>query len=149
MSRVAVVTDSTAYLPDGVAEKHDIGVVPLHVVLGRLTGAEGVEVSPADVASALGERRVQVTTSRPTPAELAAAYRATGASLRRVGAPVLKLSGTVEARPAARPSTWPLTGSRYGSSTAGLSRWDWASRSSRLRRWLPGERTWPASRPPR
>jgi DegV family protein with EDD domain len=94
---VAVVTDSTAYLPDGVADKHGIGVVPLHVVLGLRTGAEGVEVSPADVAAALGERRVTVSTSRPTPAEFADAYRATGSacivSVHLSG----ELSGTVDA----------------------------------------------------
>jgi DegV family protein with EDD domain len=97
MSRVAVVTDSTAYLPEGIAEKHDIGVVPLHVVLGLHTGAEGIEVSPSDVASALTERRVDVSTSRPTPSEFAQAYRACDApcvvSLHLSGA----LSGTVEA----------------------------------------------------
>ncbi len=77
-SRVAVVTDSTASLPAGVAEKYDVGVVPLHVVLGRRTGVEGRDVSPHDVAEALRERRVEVRTSRPTPAELAGAYRAAG-----------------------------------------------------------------------
>ena len=77
---VAVVTDSTAYLPPGVAEREGIGVVPLHVVLGRRTGVEGLQVSPADVAAALSERRVEVSTSRPTPAEFAEAYRATGRS---------------------------------------------------------------------
>ena len=79
MPQVAVVTDSTAYLPDGIAEERGITVVPLHVVLGSWSGREAVEVSPADVATALRERRVQVTTSRPTPGQLAAAYRATGA----------------------------------------------------------------------
>ncbi|MBK5306583.1 MAG: DegV family protein [Frankiaceae bacterium] len=97
MSRVAVVTDSTAYLPDGVADKHDVGVVPLHVVLGLRSGTEGIEVFPADVASALTERRVDVSTSRPTPAEFAAVYRACDApcvvSLHLSGA----LSGTIEA----------------------------------------------------
>lgn len=80
MDRVAVVTDSTAYLPDRVAEREGIGIVPLHVVLGRRTGVEGREVSPADVAAALSERRVEVSTSRPTPAEFAEAYRSTGRS---------------------------------------------------------------------
>jgi DegV family protein with EDD domain len=78
MSDVAVVTDSTAYLPPGMADRHAISEVPLHVVLGSRTGAEGLEVSPGDVASALAERRVQVSTSRPTPAEFAAAYRSLG-----------------------------------------------------------------------
>ena len=80
MDRVAVVTDSTAYLPDGVAAREGIGVVPLHVVLGRRTGVEGLQVSPADVAAALSERRLEVSTSRPTPAEFAQAYRASGSS---------------------------------------------------------------------
>jgi len=52
--------------------------VPLHVVLGDRTGAEGLEVSPGDVASALHERRMKVSTSRPTPAEFVARYRSLG-----------------------------------------------------------------------
>jgi DegV family protein with EDD domain len=80
MPGVAVVTDSTAYLPEGLAAARGITVVPLHVVLGAWSGKEAVDVSPADVAAALGERRVQVSTSRPTPGQLAAAYRATGAA---------------------------------------------------------------------
>src|SRR4051812_50027738 len=78
MRRVAVVTDSTAYLPEGIAAKHDVGVVPLHVVLGLRTGAEGVEVSPADVAAALTERRGGGSTAPPAPAEVAAAHPARG-----------------------------------------------------------------------
>jgi DegV family protein with EDD domain len=97
MSSVVVVTDSTAYLPDGVADKHGIGVVPLHVVLGHRSGAEGVDVSPSDVAAALTERRVDVSTSRPTPTEVAAAYRALDSdrivSVHLSG----QLSGTVDA----------------------------------------------------
>ena len=72
---VAVVTDSTAYLPDGLAERLGITVVPLRVVLGGVSGAEGSDVTPADVASALA-RWVPVSTSRPSPADFLAAYRA-------------------------------------------------------------------------
>jgi DegV family protein with EDD domain len=78
--RVAVVTDSTAYLPTALAAQHQVTVVPLHVVLGSRTGAENVDIAPAEVACALGERRVAVSTSRPTPEEFAEAYRASGAS---------------------------------------------------------------------
>ena len=76
---VAVVTDSTAYLSPGIADRYGVTEVPLHVVLGDRTGAEGLEVSPADVASALHARRMKVSTSRPTPAEFVAHYRALGA----------------------------------------------------------------------
>jgi DegV family protein with EDD domain len=73
--RVVVVTDSTAYLPDGLADQLSVRVVPLQVVLGGRSGAEGSEVSPAQVAAALAAW-VPVSTSRPTPGEFATVYRA-------------------------------------------------------------------------
>lgn len=97
MNAVAVVTDSTAYLPEGVAETSAVSVVPLHVVLGSRTGTEGAEVSPQDVASALAERRLQVSTSRPTPAELADVYRSTGAKQIVSVHLSAELSGTFDA----------------------------------------------------
>jgi DegV family protein with EDD domain len=72
--RVVVVTDSTAYLPTGLADELSVRVVPLQVVLGGRSGAEGSEVTPAQVAAALAAW-VPVSTSRPTPTEFAAAYR--------------------------------------------------------------------------
>ncbi|CAN5117622.1 DegV family protein [soil metagenome] len=74
--RIAIVTDSTAYLPDGLAAELGITVVPLHVVLGGVSGAEGSEVTPGDVARALADRRTTVSTSRPTPADFVAVYDA-------------------------------------------------------------------------
>ena len=73
--RVAIVTDSTAYLPGEVVARHGIDVVPLSVVVGDQVLSEGGEASPADVAQAL-QRLVRVTTSRPNPEAFAAAYRA-------------------------------------------------------------------------
>jgi DegV family protein with EDD domain len=72
---VALVTDSTAYLPDEAVARYGIDVVPLSVVVGDRVLAEGIEVTPGDVADAL-RRKVQVTTSRPNPEAFAAAYRA-------------------------------------------------------------------------
>jgi DegV family protein with EDD domain len=97
MGSVGVVTDSTAYLPDRIATEYGVVVVPLHVVLGGRTGVEGLEVSPGDVASALAERRLHVSTSRPTPAELAAAYRSAGAECLVSVHLSADLSGTYEA----------------------------------------------------
>ncbi|MEJ7796669.1 MAG: DegV family protein, partial [Nocardioides sp.] len=98
MSRqVAVVTDSTAYLPDGMAASYGVDVVPLHVVLGSRSGEEGTEVSPGEVAAALAERRVRVSTSRPTPGEFAVAYRTAGASSLVSVHLSAVLSGTYEA----------------------------------------------------
>ncbi|QLE72026.1 DegV family protein [Streptomyces rectiverticillatus] len=76
MSRhVAVITDSTAYLPQRAMERHSITAVPLTVVLGDQALEEGTEISARSVAQALQKRR-SVTTSRPGLEVFAAAYRA-------------------------------------------------------------------------
>ncbi|MCP2260151.1 EDD domain protein, DegV family [Streptoalloteichus tenebrarius] len=71
---VAVVTDSTAYLPEGLTERYHVRVVPLHVTVADQARLEGVDLGPAELAEALGRRR-PVRTSMATPAELAATYR--------------------------------------------------------------------------
>lgn len=71
---VAVVTDSTAHLPEGFAQRHGIRVVPLHVLIDGSAALDGVEVGPATLVEALGRHSV-VTTSRPTPEEFAVVFR--------------------------------------------------------------------------
>ena len=73
---VAVLTDSTSSLPDGVAAQRGIRVVPLSVRLGAREGQEGVDIDTAQLCAALADRRLDVQTSRPAPAEFAACYRA-------------------------------------------------------------------------
>ncbi|MCC9704257.1 DegV family protein [Streptomyces sp. MNU76] len=75
MSRhVAIVTDSTAYLPPTAMERHHITAVPLTVVLGDQALEEGTEISARSLAQALQKRR-SVTTSRPSPELFAETYR--------------------------------------------------------------------------
>jgi DegV family protein with EDD domain len=71
---IAVVTDSTAGLPAEFASR--IRIVPLAVVIDGMVRAEGVGVSSAEVAAALRNRKLNVTTSRPAPAEFAKTYQA-------------------------------------------------------------------------
>lgn len=73
--RVAVVTDSTAYLPEGFAARHSVRVVPMHVTVDGVTGRDGVDLGAAELAAALAAGK-RVTTSRATPDELAEAFRA-------------------------------------------------------------------------
>lgn len=72
-SRVAVVTDSTASLPLDVLERFGIIVVPLSVVIGGQVFDDGSEATASDVATAL-RSWTPVSTSRPSPAALLAAY---------------------------------------------------------------------------
>src|SRR3954469_1631221 len=98
---VAVVTDSTAYLPAGLGDAHGIVVVPLQVVVDGRPGDEGLDVTPRDVIAALSARRPAITTSRPSPRRLAHAYAAAAqaAGTDAVVAVHLSrsLSGTVDA----------------------------------------------------
>jgi DegV family protein with EDD domain len=98
--RIAVVTDSTTYLPDTLAADAGLTVVPLTVVIAGVPGLEGIDITPADVAKALETRRAHVTTSRPAPGVFAETYR----DLLDSGAPGVvsvhlsaQLSGTLEA----------------------------------------------------
>jgi DegV family protein with EDD domain len=100
MSRhVAIVTDSTAYLPPRTMERHGITAVPLTVVLGNQALDEGTEISTRSLAQALQKRR-PVTTSRPSPQLFAETYRkvadsgATGVVSLHLSA---ELSGTYDA----------------------------------------------------
>ncbi|MFI5528592.1 DegV family protein [Kitasatospora sp. NPDC051853] len=97
--RIALLTDSTAYLPEEVVDRHRIAVVPLSVVVGDEVLAEGVEISPKDVAEALRSKQ-RVTTSRPSPETFAEAYRAAAEAGYEAVVSVhisAELSGTVEA----------------------------------------------------
>jgi DegV family protein with EDD domain len=75
---VAIVTDSTAYLPVDLVARQGIRVVPLHVVLGGQQFSEGVDVTSADVAAAL-RKFTPVSTSRPSPQAFLDAYEAAAA----------------------------------------------------------------------
>jgi DegV family protein with EDD domain len=98
--RIAVVTDSTAYLPEALVAHAGLTIVALTVVISGEPGLEGVDITPADVAKALDARRAQVTTSRPAPGAFVRAYQelfdagATGVVSVHLSA---KLSGTYEA----------------------------------------------------
>lgn len=96
---VAVVTDSTAYLPPGTAEGLGVRVVPLQVIVGGVVRAEGCEIGPDEVVAVLS-RGHAVSTSRPSPTLFAAAYHdAFAAGATSVVSIQLSaaMSGTVEA----------------------------------------------------
>jgi DegV family protein with EDD domain len=73
-----VLTDSTAYLPEGVAERHGIVVVPLQVTMGERTAYEGVDLTPAEFAGWIAAPGRRATTSQPSPAAFEQAFAACG-----------------------------------------------------------------------
>jgi DegV family protein with EDD domain len=75
MSRVVVVTDSTASLPAEVAQARGIRVVPLQVVIGAKVLDEGPDGATPDVVAQALRDFVPVSTSRPAPMLFADLYR--------------------------------------------------------------------------
>jgi DegV family protein with EDD domain len=71
---VAVVTDSSATLPDELAEAAGVTVVPLQVVIGGRSWDETDEAATPDAVAAALREFVPVSTSRPAPAVFAQAY---------------------------------------------------------------------------
>jgi DegV family protein with EDD domain len=69
---VALVTDSTAYLPPELLERNGVHVVPLQVLIAGKAYDEDA-VAPGVIASALRDR-TPVTTSRPSPAAFSTMY---------------------------------------------------------------------------
>jgi DegV family protein with EDD domain len=96
---VAVVTDSTAYLPPELVG--DVVVVPLQVTMGERSALEGVDLTPAEFASWIAGPGRRATTSQPSPAAFASAFASCASdeivAVHLSGA----LSGTVGAADAA------------------------------------------------
>lgn len=97
MSKVAVVTDSTANIPVELIRKYMISIVPLQVIWGKNTYRDSVDIQPTEFYTRLTEAKVMPTTSQPSPAAFSETYR----GLLDQGYDILsvhissKLSGTV------------------------------------------------------
>jgi DegV family protein with EDD domain len=70
----AVVTDSTADLPDEWRDRYDIEVVPLKVLFGNETFRDGVDMTNEEFFSKLEGATKLPTTSAPSPGEFADVY---------------------------------------------------------------------------
>jgi len=100
MSRVALVTDSTAYLPPALIERHDIAIVPLYIVFGADRTVPEVEINDYDAFfEELRSAETLPTTSQPSVGDFTAAYEPLLADGREVVSIHISggLSGTTEA----------------------------------------------------
>jgi len=104
MSKVAIVTDSTAYIPSALQQQLNITVVPLSLIWGEESYEDGVDMMPDDFYKRMENSKVIPTTSQATIASMKNAFE----RLLAEGQDVLgiflssKLSGTVESAMQAR-----------------------------------------------
>ena len=73
--RFAVVTDSTADLPDAWRQRYGIEVVPLKVLFGQETFRDRVDITDEEFFRRLAASSTLPTTSAPSPGEFAEVYR--------------------------------------------------------------------------
>jgi fatty acid kinase fatty acid binding subunit len=71
----AVVTDSTADLPDEWRDRYGIEVVPLKVLFGQETFRDRIDITDEEFFKRLAASTTLPTTSAPSPGEFAAVYR--------------------------------------------------------------------------
>ncbi len=97
MSKIAIVTDSSPYIPEDIIKENNIHVVPLTVIWGEENFYDGVDISPVEFYERLGTAKVMPSTSQPSVADFEVLFR----SLHNDGYEILAvllsedLSGTV------------------------------------------------------
>ncbi len=72
---VAIVTDSSADLPDAVLDRHHIALIPLQVMFGDETFQDRVGLRPEEFYRRLRTARQLPTTSQPPPGEFVRIFR--------------------------------------------------------------------------
>ena len=104
MSKVAVITDSTAYIPEVLLNGLNISVVPQVLIWGDETFHDGVDIMPDDFYKRLATAKVMPSTSQVAIGDMKAAFE----KLLESGYDVLgilisaKLSGTMQSAIQAR-----------------------------------------------
>ncbi len=104
MSKVAVVTDSTACFPKELIKGYPMFVAPLQVIWGEESFQDGIDIQPAEFYTRLASSKTMPTTSQTTPGYFAELYK----SLLDQGYDILsvhissRLSGTLDSALQAR-----------------------------------------------
>lgn len=74
MSKVAIVTDSTAYLPEDLVKRYEITVLPLIVIWGEESLRDNVDISPDAFYDRLEHAKIMPSTSQVTVQAFAEAF---------------------------------------------------------------------------
>jgi DegV family protein with EDD domain len=104
MSKVAIVTDSTVYIPNEIVKSNNLTVTPQVLIWGEETFQDGVNILPDEFYRRLAGAKVMPTTSQVSIVDMKAAFE----KLLNAGYDVLgifissKLSGTMQSATQAR-----------------------------------------------
>lgn len=121
MSKVAIVTDSTAYLPENLVSAYNITVVPLVVIWGEETLRDNIDIGPDEFYARLSHTKVMPSTSQPTTQAFTEAFQKLHAEGYEILTLVISagLSGTldsaIQAKKAVPEATVELIDSKFTS----------------------------------
>lgn len=104
MSKVATVTDSTAYIPVEASNGYNIQSVPLQIIWGSETLKDGIDITPNQFFDRLSNSKTVPTTSQPSPAAFKEIYEKLAAAGYDIFSVHIssKLSGTMDSATQAR-----------------------------------------------
>jgi DegV family protein with EDD domain len=97
MSKIALVTDSTAYLPKDLLDKYEITVAPQILIWGKESFEDGVDILPSEFYSRLQKSTVMPSTSQVTVSKFHEIFQRLLEQDHQILAILLaaKLSGTI------------------------------------------------------
>lgn len=104
LSKIAIVTDSTANLPRKWVEQYRVHVVPLKVHWGEETYRDGVDISVDEFYQRLAQSKELPTTSQPSVQDFLQVFENAAQSADAIIAPLISsgISGTVATAQLAR-----------------------------------------------
>ena len=97
MSKIAILTDSTAYLPKSFTDLHNIRVVPLKIHWDGSNYEDGVDITPTEFYERLAKTSTIPTTSQPPVDEFLQIYEELAADHDGIIVPLISsgISGTI------------------------------------------------------
>jgi len=104
MAKIAIVTDSTACIPDEMLQGLQVSTIPLQLIWGEETLLDGIDITSQQFYERLKGAKIMPTTSQPSPAAFIQVYR----DLLEKGFDILsihiseRLSGTIDSAQQAR-----------------------------------------------
>jgi DegV family protein with EDD domain len=75
MGKIALVTDSTSYIPNNLVQRYQITVVPQILIWGSETFEDGVDIQPAEFYTRLKTATVMPSTSQATVAKFVSIFQ--------------------------------------------------------------------------
>ena len=101
---IAIVTDSSAYIPQSALEGLNVHVIPLWLIWEGERFRDGVDIDPPTFYHRLRGSKALPTSSQPSPGEFAAFFQQVGAEADTIVNVLVsaKISGTIVSAQAAR-----------------------------------------------